>query len=642
MKITHPITRGALGVVALVTIALLANWLVLLSPSASRGIDFTQKNIHTLSDGTKSILKELEAPVVVRYYATRNTDFMPEEMKLHMRRVDDLLKEYANISGGKLRVEHLDPEPDTEAEDAANLDGISGQRFNDQNLYFGLAISCLDKTRIIPFLDPRMETMLEYELSSRIAEVSATQKPRVGIMTGLALKGGSGNPMMGQQASAPWVIYQQMQQNFELVDIPMTEPDINPQDIKVLVVFHPAGISPAAEYAIDQYVLQGGTVIACLDAYSVASQMMGGGNPMMGAGSPSSSTLPKLLNAWGVEFESGLTLADPAYSTQFSDNRTGLAVLSLPNEAMPQKDSVVTRDLDSIILFLPGAFSRNEDCQLGFESLVRSSKRAGFVNAMKASRLETTAAEVKPAGKHYHLMVRLHGRFPTAFPEGDPSNPPEGDPSRPPEGDPNTPTSNQGEEPEKAAPSLKLATADGNVFLIADIDAFYNDFAYRIQNIGGMSMAAPSNGNSSLLFNLLDQTVGSKHLIGSRSRAAVRRPFTVIQKMEDNFNKEVGARIEELRKEEQEATRRLNELQTQKTRGNQLFLSPEQEAEIANLRKEQVKYAKQIREMQKDLRRQKNELSGRITLLNVAIMPALVILIGLGLFFQRRASTRAR
>lgn len=626
MKITHPLTRAALGVTALVVIALLANWLVLLTPQASRGIDFTEKNIHTLSGGTKAILEQLDAPVIIRYYATRSSDFMPEDMKLHMRRVDDLLKEYSTLGGGNLRIEHLDPEPDTEAEDAANLDGITGTRINDQNLYFGLAVSCLDQTRVIPFLDPMQETMLEYELSSRIAEVSIADKPKIGVMAGVNLQGGAGNPMMGQRMSPPWVIYQQMQQNFELVDIPMEQPEIDPEEIKVLFLFHPAGISPATEFAIDQYLLKGGTVVACLDSYSVAAQMAGGGNPMMGTGAATTSTLPRLLKAWGVEFESGMTLADPVHATEFSDNRTGLAVLSLPQEAMPQKDSVITRDLESIILFLPGGFTRTEDCKVGYESLVRSSMRAGYVDSMTASRLETKARDIRPLGKRVDLMARIHGKFPTAFPDGNPV--------------PETPTEEGQEAP--LAESLKQATAEGNVFLIADIDAFYNDFAYRIQNIGGMNMASASNGNSSLLLNLLDLSVGSKHLIGSRSRAAVRRPFTVIREMEENFNEEVGARIEELREKEREATRRLNELQVQKTRGNQLFLSPEQEAEIIRMRKEQVEYARQIREMQKDLRSRKDKLTGNITLLNVAIMPAFVILIGLGLYFQRRVSTGAR
>ena len=82
--------------------------------------------------------------------------------------------------------------------------------------------------------------------------------------------------------------------------------------------------------------------------------------------------------------------------------------------------------------------------------------------------------------------------------------------------------------------------------------------------------------------------------------------------------------------------------QAQKSRGNELKLSPQQEAEMRKLRKEQGEYAKLIREQQKDLRRQKDKLAGKITLFNVALMPAIVILLGLILFIQRRRSTRAR
>ena len=49
-----------------------------------------------------------------------------------------------------------------------------------------------------------------------------------------------------------------------------------------------------------------------------------------------------------------------------------------------------------------------------------------------------------------------------------------------------------------------------------------------------------------------------------------------------------------------------------------------------------------IRDQQKELRRQKDDLGGKITLLNVAAMPILVVLFGLGLFLKRRSATRAR
>ena len=330
MKITHPVTRAAFGVIALVAIAILANWLVSLTPMGNRGADFTQNKVHTLSDGTRAILGELDTPVVVRYYATRNSDYMPEQVKIHMRRVDDLVKEYVSLSKGRLRVENLDPEPDTDAEDSANLDGISGQRMEDQNLYFGMAVSCIDRTAVIPFLDPRDETMLEYQLSKAIADVSTPTKPRIGIMSAFDLKGAPAM-MPGQRPTPPWMFYQQLKQSYDVIDVSMEASTIDPKVVKLLFVFHPAGITPEAEYSIDQYLLNGGTVVACLDAFSMAAQSLGGGNPMMGTqGTPPTSTLPTLLPAWGVHFETNKVLADPSLATEVARDQKNITVLTVP------------------------------------------------------------------------------------------------------------------------------------------------------------------------------------------------------------------------------------------------------------------------------------------------------------------------
>jgi ABC-type uncharacterized transport system involved in gliding motility auxiliary subunit len=622
-----PITRATFGIFALVAIAILANWLISLTPYGNRGADFTENKIHTLSDGTKSILGELDTPVVIRYYASRSSDYMPEQLKTHLRRVDDLLKEYANLSNGKLRIENLDPQPDTDAEDSANLDEISGQRINDDNLYLGMAISALDKKVILPFLDPNEETMLEYHISKAIAEVTTPVKPVIGIIAGIDLAGAPAM-MPGQQGQQPWVIYQQLKQSFDLKDLGMSPEKIDPNEIKVLLVFHPAGISPQTEYLIDQYLLSGGTVVACLDAHSVAAQMLGGGNPMMGqAGTPTASTLPTLLSAWGVKFNSQQVLADPVHYTSFGDGRGSVSVLSLPKSAMPQKDSIITKTLESVTLYLPGAFEITGNSGVSVNSLVRSSKLAGFVDPIKASQLDPSIDKnVRAAGTAFDLVTFLSGNFKTAFPDGKPKDETtEGEPKDSPK-----------EE------SLKQAVKPGNVFLIADIDAFYDRFAYGVQNFGGMQMATPTNGNSALLFNIIDQAVGSKYLIGTRSRAAASRPFTVIKEMEDKFKDQVGKKVEAFEAKKQEAQAKLQELQAQKSRGSELYLSPEQEAEIEKLTKQQVEYSRLIREQEKDLRRKKDRLAGNITLLNVAVVPSIVILFSLLLHFIRRSSTRAR
>ena len=82
------------------------------------------------------------------------------------------------------------------------------------------------------------------------------------------------------------------------------------KDIDLLLVIHPKGISEKAQFAIDQYVLNGGKVAAFLDPNHALDQgPMGGFAPPTG----SSSNFDKLLPAWGLNFNGGQVDADLTY-----------------------------------------------------------------------------------------------------------------------------------------------------------------------------------------------------------------------------------------------------------------------------------------------------------------------------------------
>lgn len=631
-KTTHPVVRAAFGIAALVLIAFLANWLISLTSFGTKGADFTQDKVHTLSKGTNSILQKLDAPVTIRYYASRKTEALPRETKLFIRRIDDILKEYVNLSDGKLRVENLDPQPDTDAEDSANLDGVQTQNINQyENVSLGLAISCLDQTtriNIDPFdtgaLDEQ-ETMFEYTLSRSIGEVSAVKKPVIGVMSALTLEA---QPAMGpgQQGQQGWVLYQQLQQIFDVRKLEMDSTEIA-DDIKVLLLIHPAGISKETEFAIDQFILKGGTLIACLDAYSFEAAASAG-NPMMGmggGGTPVSSTLPTLLPAWNINFESSQTLADAKYRTTLQGNRPGYAILSLPKESMPDKTDVITKSINDLFFVLPGAITNQGNNGLSANTLVRSSPQAGLVNAIEASQFGNLSIENR---RSYELVLRLTGKFKTAFPAGKPSA------AEAPDAEKKT--------DENAASALKEGSGDSNVFIIADTDAFSNQGAYRIQNLGGMQAAMPYNGNSVLLLNIIDQAASSSDLIGARSRASIRRPFTLIREMEAKAESSTEDRQKALQAKLKIAQDRLNTIAQTRTETGVLRLSGEQEAEEEKFRKEVTQANKEIRDLYKDLKRDKDKLSARIIALNLGIVPVFVLLCGLVVGFSRRRSARAR
>src|SRR6185436_19362987 len=101
-----------------------------------------------------------------------------------------------------------DPQPDSDAEDAARLDGVEGETLrNGDRFYMGLAVVMVDEKQTIPFLDPNKEKLLEYDISRAISRVITPEKAVVGILSPLPIFGMGANPMMarmGQQGQQPW------------------------------------------------------------------------------------------------------------------------------------------------------------------------------------------------------------------------------------------------------------------------------------------------------------------------------------------------------------------------------------------------------------------------------------------------------
>jgi len=241
-----------------------------LAGTAKERLDLTKEKAYTLSAGTKAILHKLDTPVKVRFYCTQTEGATPESVYLrtYAKRVEDLLAEYKQVAGGKLIIEKFDPQPDSDAEDSAKLDGIEGAPLPDgERFYLGIAVSLLDEKQAIPYLAPDRERLLEYDLSRAISRVVTPEKPVVGIMSPLPVFGMPSNPMMaqmGQQGQEPWVLVNELKNDFTVQRVEM-DADKIPDEVRVLVVIHPREISDKAQYAIDQFVLRGGKLIAFLD-----------------------------------------------------------------------------------------------------------------------------------------------------------------------------------------------------------------------------------------------------------------------------------------------------------------------------------------------------------------------------------------
>ena len=561
---------------------------------------------------------------------------MPTPLKLYAQQVEDLLDEYRRASNGHIQIQKLDPEPDSEAEDSARLDGVDGQPISeDDTVYLGLSVSMLDQKEAVPFLSPSRERLLEYDVSRAIAQVTTTKKPVVGVMSPLAVAGDQMAAMMqGQQGQPPWVFYSELQGDYTVKPVEMN--GSVPDDVDVLVLIHPRGITPAGEYALDQFVLRGGKLLAFLDPCAVLDAPPGGNfMPQV-----SSSNLPTLLKSWGISFDSTQILVDMDNIARTERGPTpGLMDVDKENFS---KDDLVTADVSDLILALPGVFDGTPVAGLKETVLVKSS--------MDTQLASPTMAEMSPkeiidnftsTKKEYPLAVRLTGKFKTAFPDGAPKDSAgkKDDAANP--DDPNAPKKD--DKSAAPAPGLKESAQENTVILVGDSDMLQDNFAVEEREDQlGRKVMIPSGGNLAFAENAVEQLTGDDNLIAIRSRPTRTRPFIVVEKMEQSAEASERNKDKELESTLTDTEAKINELQQHRADSDQKnILSPEEKAELEKLREKKVSVDKEIRQVHRDLNAKTNSLENRIKWINIALMPALVAAAGVAIALVKRKRSAA-
>jgi len=596
---------------------------LLFSPVRAR-LDLTADGLHTLSEGSRKILSKIDSNVEVRLYVSRGENRMPSAIKNYAQTVEDLLQEFRAASGGKITIKRLDPEPDSDAEDTAKLDGIEpvslGQMGGDP-IYFGMAVSLAPETKAIPFLSPQREKLLEYDIARVISQVIATNKPVLGVMSPLPVLGGPAmNPMMMQmgrqpQQQQPWITFSELKRDFTVESVPM-ETDTIPDKIQVLMVVHPKDISEKAQYAIDQFILRGGKLIAFLDTQCITDNR--NPNPM-GMNLGGGSSLPKLLEKWGIGLDTSKVVADRTFSRELQ-GRDGRpqpvpAFLFLNADGV-NRDDAVTGQSDNLWLPFAGGFTGKPAEGLKADVLLKSSKDSQLVDGMTS---QFNGAKIlddfAPSQTNYPLALRLSGKFKTAFPDGKPGA--------------------------TNASSLKEAKSDTVVYLFGDVD-FLND-AYSVEVNPMLGMAMPRNGNLALVQNLVEQASGDVNLVGARGRASVSRPFTVVQRMEGEARARYQGKIEGLNKKVEQLQSKLNDVQI-KQEGNtsKIILTKDQQDAISNFKKQQIEARKDLRKERLNLDVDVKNLENQVKWLNIAAMPLLVSAAGIALAIARKNRTNAK
>src|SRR5687768_14516828 len=607
MKKYEPLIYSAVGLVALFLILVAVNFLVSRVPAR---LDLTEGNLYTLSPGTKKILANLQTPVKLKLYASQG-ESVPVQLRGFAQRVEDVVREFKSAAGANLVVERYNPRPDSEEEDAAQLDGIEPQQlFTGEQFYLGVAVTQLDRKQTLPNISPQRERLLEYDLVRAVARVGSPERPKVGLMSGLPVLGERFNPFT-RQSSDPWVLANELKREFDVKEVPLTAKEID-KELNVLLVIHPRDIQPVTEYALDQFVMRGGKLIVFVDPYAYFDQMptMPGVPP-----TPSASTLPTLFKTWGVQMDPGKIVADVVFGSGGGARYTP-TVLSLNRTAF-SRDDIVTGQIETLLYAFGGGFEVKPVDGLKVTELVKSSPQSMLVDNAEATKSGDEATRnFKPSGKALPLALRLTGKFKTAFPEG----------------------LKDGDKPVPNTPNLRESSAENSVILVGDVDMLADGAAVDVQEVFGRKVIVPSNGNLALALGMVEQLAAGNDLISLRSRTAAFRPLTRVRELEGEAQKEYFGRIQALEDEKQKTQARLQELQKAQggaAKGAQI-LSPEQQAELERFKKTYVETNLALKELRKNLRQDAEALVFWTKVANIALMPLAVALAGLLVAFLRR------
>lgn len=648
------------AIVALVVAFFALNMLA--GPALARArVDLTKDKLYTLTRGSRTIAASVDSsePITLRYYFSSKAAQGNPGVQAFAQRVRELLDEYVLASKGGIKLIAINPEPSSEEEDNARADGITPIQIGPGlTLFLGLVgTNSVNGREVIPFLspDPAKERFLEYDITKMIYSLANPKKKTVGVLTALPVNGIPFDMRTRQPVQPrPWLIINELKGLFDVKDVETTATEI-PADVEVLMVIHPKGLSDQTMYAIDQFVLNGGRLIAFVDAlcdYDPA----GAGDQMGGINADKASNFDAILNAWGLEIPKDKIAGDNEYAIQVGGQGSQpvpyLPWIGVPKEGLT-RDDAVTGLLGRVNVISPGVIQRKgttpanaapgepapppsaADSSVELTPLIRTSRKAALLDGfmVKLSQRDPNMLRngFKPTDTEYTLAARVGGKAKSAFPGGRP---------------PRSPDDDAGSEPSK--PHLAESVGTINAIIVADADMLTDMFWAREQTFGQISLGFTKIAdNGDFVVNAVDSLMGSTDLMSVRARGDYTKPFTRVEKMEKATAEAQQKELEELNLKLQEAERRIGELQRQRgdSSSQAMILTPEQRAEIKKFEDQRLATRKQIRKKEFELRKDTEALATRLKIINIGLVPVLVsaAAVGLGAFrLSRRGSSRKK
>lgn len=576
--------------------------------------DFTGEKLFSLSDEAKAVIRKYDEPITFKLFYSNKAATGISMLTGYASRLKGFLQKFADESNGNIRLEVIDPEPFSEAEDLAVSYGLKGVTLqNGDNIYLGLvATNSTDDTRIIPFFHMDRERFLEYELTRIVYDLANPKKHKIGVLTDFPIDIPKFMGMVTLPGSRAWIVLEQMRQVFDLFPVRNESPLI-PDDTNAVMIAQPKEISPQLAYAIDQYVLKGGKILLMVDPYPENK------NGTLDSQFKYPDMLDPLMANWGFRIPSNYIIGDRDAARRVHSGVTQkgyvdyLAWIGMKKENL-NKNDIITNGLGTINFATAGFIEDLKDPAIKFDPLIQTGKNSERIYTASLDGMpdpNKLLRNFKSEDKEFTITARLTGKAHSVFPAGPPAD------------------SNLLKK-DHISESVK----DFTVIAVADTDILRDDTWLIMQDLQGYSVVQPNADNGPFVLNTLDYLSGGSELISLRGRGTSTRPFTVVEKIKHNAEEKFLKKEKELKAQLEATESKLEELHKAGADNNS-FLKSEQQAELIRFRDQRIVISKQLREVQKELKKDIDSLGSLLKFINILLMPILLIGFALSFFIYR-------
>jgi ABC-2 type transport system permease protein len=479
-----------------------------------------------------SILAEIQEPVKLTLFLSQN--LLPETEVDIVDIINQVASDIQTKSNGKLIFETIDPDAEgatitrQQLIEQVGIEPYPVALFSQDSYFFHMLLQNGNQGQIIYPPTEANEADIRLAIESSLKRTSSGFLKLVGIWTPPSTT----TDMFGQpqQAISSYQFaLEQLSTDYELQMVDLKTGRV-PDNFDAIVVIAPQNLSEIEQYAIDQFLMRGGSVILAISPYKLDVDQFVGNLAL----TPIETGLMEMLNFYGVDVQNlvVMDLQNAAFPVMVNRNLGQVQVQEIQAVNYPYFVDVRADMMDDENLIVSGlpAISMNWSSPVQLSEDKNQNRQTSVLINSSANSWTSTSTNIQPdfdlypdvgfevpqSQSSYPLAVAIQGSFESFFKDKPvPANP----------------NPESGEFTNPALATINQSTGDSRLVVFGS-SGFIDDLPLQLSSRLTQDYVV---NNLRLLQNAVDWSVEDTDLLSIRSRGSATRVLIPLDTQQQTF-----------------------------------------------------------------------------------------------------------